>query len=105
MGHMEAEGDEGDEDGSSSSGAEAAVASDLDEWQAGVLRAERPDASAMCSSGNAGSDSSWLCVWEKRSASMVHRSGDQMSAYVSGWSVGVLACWSAACLFSFGLLS
>src|SRR3569833_383339 len=102
MGHMEAEGDEGDEDGSSSSGAVAAVARDLDEWQAGVLRAERPDDSAMCSSGNDGSDSSWLCVWVKRSASMVHRSGDQMSAYVSGRSDGVKASRPAACPNSLG---
>lgn len=44
-------------------------------WQAGVLRADRPDCRAMCRRGKEGRPSSVLCVSTKRPASLVHREG------------------------------
>ena len=43
------------------------------EWHEGVLRAERPAESAICSNGRAGSEKSSWCVLMKRSASVVQR--------------------------------
>lgn len=43
------------------------------EWQAGVLRAERPEESAMCRRGMGGRESRLLCVDVKRSASICQR--------------------------------
>jgi hypothetical protein len=45
-------------------------------WHEGVLRAERPAESAMCSSGTEGSERSVLWVWEKRVARVVQRVGE-----------------------------
>ena len=44
-----------------------------EEWQEGVLRAERPAESAMCSKGTGGSARRLLCVCMKRFARVVQR--------------------------------
>lgn len=46
-----------------------------EEWQEGVLRAERPAERAICRSGTEGRERSVLCVWVKIRASVGQRVG------------------------------